>query len=212
MSPVSASGRLRRQLPDPGGPAGRGQRTRSPPAGSFRSARRDSDDQPSFYCDNGPNYCGLEVEMFPFGDLGTIETTSNTAIVPLSFDRDANGCPSKDPLVFTDSSYSLEHFIPAATTRPAPRPSGVADVNTATDTDQEVVKDFVNGGTQIAFTDEPQDPDQIAELAKVKYKYIPIAVSATVMAFLGGDYERDPIQAAYPIANYDLTPNMVAGW
>ena len=31
------------------------------------------------------------------------------------------------------------------------------------------------------------------------------------MGFLGGDYERDPLQAAYPIASYDLTPNMVSG-
>ncbi len=208
-SPISASGGFGASFPTQVDPAGEDNEpltasklvSISPP---------DSDDQPSFYCDNGPNYCGLEIEMFPFGDLGTIETTSNTAIVQLSFASNANGCPSKDPLVFTDSSYSLEHFIPAGDDSTCTQTSGVADVNTATDND-EVIKDFVNGGTQIAFTDDPQDPEQIRTSPTVKYEYIPIAVSATVMAFLGGDYERDPIQAAYPIATYDLTPNMVAG-
>jgi hypothetical protein len=170
----------------------------------------DADDQPSFYCDDSPNFCGLEVEMFPFGDLGTTETTSNTAIIPLSFSSSASGCPSKDPLVFTDSSYSLEHFIPAADDSTCTESSGVSDVNTATDTDQ-VIQDFADGGTKIAFTDDPQDPDQASELSKLKYEYIPVSVSATVVAFLGGDYERDPIQAAYPISSYDLTPNMVSG-
>jgi hypothetical protein len=207
--PVTASGTLGASFPTQVDPSGEDN---APITASrlVSTSPGDSDDTPSFFCDNSPDQCGLEVEEFPFGDLGTIEATSNTAFIPLGFEAQSDGCPSKDPLVFSDSAFSLEHFIPAAVDSTCAGDSGVADVNTATETG-EVVQDFAAGGTNLAFTDDPQNPGEASELSKVKYRYIPVAVSATVVAFLGGDYERDPIQAAYPISSYDLTPNMVAG-
>jgi hypothetical protein len=207
--PVTADGTLGASFPTQVDPAGEDN---APLDASklVSTSPGDSDDVPSFFCDDGANLCGLEVEEFPFGDLGAIETTANTAFVPLSFEAQGTGCPTSDPQISSDSAFSLEHFLPAAIDSTCTGDSGVSDVNTATETGQ-VVQDFAAGGTQLAFTDEPQDPSEVTQLAKIHYRYIPIAASATVMAFLGGDYERDPIQAAYPISSYNLTPNMVAG-
>lgn len=116
-----------------------------------------SNDDPKtpFFCDNGPDYCGIEVEDLPAGDTATPESTSNTAIVPISFAALGGGCPKSDPLVSTDSVYSLEHFLPGAVDATCGKDSGVADLNTANDTGQ-VVNSLVSGATQLGFTDEPQ--------------------------------------------------------
>ena len=165
----------------------------------------------SFYCDDGPDYCGLEVEEFPSLKPGNTETTSNTAIIPLSFAAQSNGCPSSDPLIDTSSAYSLEHFIPAAVDSTCRGDSGVADLNTATE-NGEVIDSFTQGGSNIIFSDDPQDPAQIAALSGLHYRYVPIAVSATVVAFLGGDYLAPELGSEqFPISSYKLTPNMVAG-
>ena len=170
-----------------------------------------SNDDPKtpFFCDNGPDYCGIEVEDLPAGDTATPESTSNTAIVPISFAALGGGCPKSDPLVSTDSAYSLEHFLPGAVDATCGKDSGVADLNTANDTGQ-VVNSLVSGATQLGFTDEPQNSAEQAELSKLDIHYIPVAVSATVMAFLAGDYNQNDSQP-FPVSTYNLTPNMVAG-
>jgi hypothetical protein len=101
----------------------------------------------------------------------------------------------------------MENFIPAAVDSTCRWASGVADLDTSTNTGQ-VVSDFADGGSQISFTDAPQDPSEVAGLKAGTYEFIPIAVSATVVAYLGGD---DTGGNPYPIASYDLTPNMVSG-
>ena len=89
------------------------------------------------------------------------------------------------------------------------RTAGSPTWNTANDTGQ-VVSSLLSGGSQVAFTDEPQNSAEQAELAKVGVHYIPVAVSATVVAFLAGDYNQSDSQP-FPVSTYNLTPNMVAG-
>ena len=161
----------------------------------------------SFFCDNGPDYCALLVEEFPAGVNATPLNSSNTAVVPISFASLTNGCPKSAPNVATDSGFSVEHFIPAAVDSTCTASSGVAAVDTATNNSQ-IVQDFDTGGTSIAFTDAPQDPSEVAGLKAGSYKFVPIAVSASVIAFLAGD---NPGGKAYPVDSYNLTPNMVAG-
>ncbi len=161
----------------------------------------------SFFCDNGPDYCALFVQDYPPGEATTTLNSSNTAVVPLSFASQTGGCPKSAPLVSTDSAFSVEHFIPAADDSTCTGQSGVTDLDTASNNSQ-IVQDFQSGGTPIAFTDAPQDPSEVAGLKAGSYKFIPIAVSATVVAFLAGD---DPGGPAFPIDSYNLTPNMVAG-
>jgi hypothetical protein len=169
--------------------------------------------QQNFYCDNSPDFCAIEVtDDGPGVGLGAgnpDDTASNTLIIPITFASSSGGCPASDPLVFTDSAFSLEHFVPAADDSTCGGATGVALSNTATNSEQ-VVSDFSTGGTQIAFTDDPDDPAQLALLQGKNYAFIPVAVSATVVGFLAGDSQ--PAQrVAYPVSSYDLTPNMVAG-
>ena len=71
-----------------------------------------------FYCDNAADPCALEVteEVGTRNDVGNGPpvSTANTAIFPLTFVPQSSGCPSSDPTIQTDSSFSLEHFIPRA--------------------------------------------------------------------------------------------------
>jgi hypothetical protein len=167
----------------------------------------------TFFCDNGPDYCAIEVtDDGPGVGLGAgnpDDTAANTLIIPITFASSSGGCPASDPLLFTDSAFSLEHFIPPAVDSTCGGATGVADANTATNS-EEVVSDFASGGSQIVFTDDPDDPAQVADLEGEQYAFIPVAVSATVVAFLAGDSQ--PAQrVAYPVSSYNLTPNMVAG-
>ena len=161
----------------------------------------------TFFCDNGPDYCAIEVTDDGPGESNPDATAANTIIIPLTFAASSNGCPASDPLLFTDSAFSVEHFIPAAVDSTCSSSSGVAVANTATNT-EEVVSDFAAGGSQIVFTDDPNDPVQLAAIQGQQYTFIPVAVSATVVAFLAGDSGRG---VGYPVSSYDLTPNMVAG-
>jgi hypothetical protein len=161
----------------------------------------------SFFCDNGPDYCALFVQEYPAGESATTLNSANTAVVPISFASQTSGCPKSAPIVSTDSGFSVEHFIPAADDSTCRGDSGVSDEDTATNTSQ-ILQDFRAGGTQIAFTDAPQDPSEVTGLKAGSYKFVPIAVSATVIAFLAGDNPGGP---AFPVGSYDLTPNMVAG-
>jgi hypothetical protein len=61
----------------------------------------------------------------------------------------------------------------------------------------------------VAFVDDPGDPSVESALAGKHYAFIPVAVSATVVAFLAAQNLQG--QIAYPLSVYNLTPNMVAG-
>ena len=169
---------------------------------------------PGFYCDNAPDVCAIYVteEQGTTGiGAGPPDSTSNTAIIPLSFAAQDAGCSSSDPVVNTESSFSMEHFIPAAVDATCQNAGGVVDINTANDT-HSVVSDFASASpsAQIVFLDDPDDSTQATDLAggSHSYAYIPIAVSATVVGMLAGDTDGD---TEVGIPTFDLTPNMVAG-
>lgn len=164
-----------------------------------------------FYCDDGPDYCAWEVVDFQ-NDLATNPaqawpqalSTSDTAIFPLDFANSTQGCPASVPELDSLSSYSVQQFIPAAVDSTCNSSTGVADVNSATDS-QSVISDLESGVAPVVFTDTPQ-------ALSGQYTYVPIAVSATVMAFLAGfTGSSDGIGQAFPENTFDLTPNMVAG-
>ncbi|MGO8872209.1 MAG: hypothetical protein ACLQPH_12570 [Acidimicrobiales bacterium] len=165
-----------------------------------------------FFCDDTTDPCTLEVTDEQ--GVGTAVTNpsvtaSNTAIIPLQFAAQSSGCPSSDPVIQSDSSFSLEHFIPTAVESSCTGKGEVIDLNTATD-NQTVVSDLADGGTDLGFVDDPGDPSLQKTLTNTHqpYAYIPVAVSATAVAFLGGySNEGQP----YPVSDFDLTPNMLAG-
>ncbi len=167
---------------------------------------------PGFFCDNTADPCVLEItkEAGTGNSVGEGPpvTPSNTAIIPLTFAAQEAGCPSTAPLVQTESSTSLEHFLPAAVDSTCSGSDGVVALNTTNDTGS-VVSDFNSGITNLAFIDNPGDLNQAGTLFGGRsFAYIPIAVSATVVSVLAGETVGD---TAAPLASYNLTPNMVAG-
>ena len=166
----------------------------------------------SFYCDDMSDPCALEItEESGTGnnaDSATLDSSSNTLVYPLSYEVVGSGCSSTDQTVNTESSYSLEHFIPTAVDATCGQAKGVIDVNTTTD-NEDVASDFASSGTEIGFIDAPNDPSvEAALLGHGQFAYIPIAVSGTGVGSLGVVSAGD---TAYNFANYDMTATMVAG-
>ncbi len=166
---------------------------------------------PGFFCGDAADPCEIVVtEEAGQGNavgFGPPVSSSNSVIIPLTFAAANAGCPATDPTIQTDSSFSLEHFIPQAVDASCGGSNGVIDLNIATDNDS-VVKDFANGGSPISFIDNPSNISEIAQLAGHAYAFIPLALSGTVVSFLAGN----SIGALpFPVASFKLTPNMVAG-
>ena len=167
--------------------------------------------QPGFNCDNTAHPCELVVtaesgQGNAVGN-GPDVTSSNSAVIPLVFAGQSTGCPATDPHVDVESAYSLEHFIPAAVEATCGATGGVVALNTAND-DTTVVKDFASGQTTVAFVDNASDASQLAALLGKSYAYIPVALSGTAESFLAGESNQGQ---NFPINQYKLTPNMVAG-
>jgi hypothetical protein len=167
--------------------------------------------EPSFNCDDASNPCELVVTAETGqGNVvgnGPDVTAANSAVIPLTFAAQSSGCPSIDPQLQVESSFSLEHFIPSAVEASCANKGGVIALNTVND-DATVVKDFAAGTTTVAFVDNASDASQLAALLGKSYAYVPIALSGTTESFLAGESNEGQ---NFPINQYDLTPNMVAG-
>jgi hypothetical protein len=172
------------------------------------------DGQPagSFFCDNGPDFCDVVVTDDGPTGAGPTDTSANTVIVPLNFSPGATACPTTDPQLFSDSSFTVEHLIPAVVQATCAQKNGVVSLDTATNTQSEIL-DLASGNTPVAFTDDPWDSQLNSPLTsgKTTFAYIPVALSATVVGFLGGAPDEVQSGVVFPLAQYNMTPNMVAG-
>jgi hypothetical protein len=167
----------------------------------------------SFFCDNGPEFCDIVVtDDGPVTGAGPTDTAANTVEIPLNFSAGAAACPTSDPQIFSDSSFTVEQLIPAAVQATCSQKNGVVALDTATNTQSEI-QDLTSGGTPVAFSDDPWDAQLNGSLTSgsTKYAYVPVALSATVVAFLGGAPDLAQSGVVFPLAQYDMTPNMVAG-
>ena len=165
-----------------------------------------------FFCDNGPEFCDVVITDDGAPGSGPTNTAGNTLLVPLDFSPGASACPASDPLLFTDSAFTVEHLLPAAVQATCTQKNGVVALNTATNTQSEI-NDLATGNTPVAFTDDPWDTtlNQVLTSGKSKFAYIPVALSATVVGFLGGAPDTTHQGVVFPLAHYNMTPNMVAG-
>jgi hypothetical protein len=168
-----------------------------------------------FFCDNSSNPCAVEVTVgtgtgnnvqYPPTDVVTGSDT-NTLVFPLTYESNGAGCPTSDPIVDTESSYSLEHFLPAAIDATCGNSNGVIALNLSNN-NQQVESDLATGATQVAFIDAPSDPASEALLNKGSFAYIPIAVSGTSVGMLAS---ANTGNASFQLSDYDLTPTMLAG-
>ncbi len=169
---------------------------------------------PGFNCDDSGNPCDMvvteELGQGPVVGLGPAVDSTNSVVVPLKFRSQTSGCPKNAPEIYTDGSTSVEQFLPTAVEDTCGGPTGVVALNTTFDT-QSVVTDFAGGNAAVGFVDNPQDAAQMASLQGKKgkaYALVPVAVSASTVAFLAGDILNS---LSVPISTYNLTPNMVAG-
>jgi hypothetical protein len=172
---------------------------------------QNGDPASSFFCDNGPDFCSLVItDDGPIG-AGPMDTSANTVIVPLNFSLGASACPTSAPILFTDSSFTIEHLIPATVQATCSEKNGVVALDTATNTASEM-NDLATGGTPIAFTDDGSDSQLLNELPRsTGFAYIPVALSATVVGFMGTAPDENQAGVVFPVAQYKMTPNMVAG-
>jgi hypothetical protein len=181
----------------------------------------------SFFCDDSANPCGLLVSSlgsqasqyyngqgYPPANSFAF-SASNSSIVPLSWQSGTSGCGSTSP-VQVDAAYSAEQFLPPAVESTCGQPGGEAllptefpsvdDAGCVTGTGFSCpIDDVARGVVPVSFTDDPEDPATLAEEKALggELAYIPIALSATEIAFAGTD--------DYPVTSYELTPAMTAG-
>ena len=185
----------------------------------------------SFFCDNQNNPCGVEVMDIPATDLTFVNqagvppspqysAVGHTDIFPVTFGQGGSGCGSA-PVMQVDASYSVEQFIPAAAAATCTGPGGVAALPTELYSVDDPgcttgagttcpIEDVINANTPVTFTDDPEDAATLAELKAGggKFAYIPIAVSATEIAF-GGDAGSGSV--VFGLSSYQLTPAQAAG-
>jgi hypothetical protein len=168
--------------------------------------------EPSFNCDNSTNPCELVVTGEPgqgnSAGNGPDVSASNSAVIPIDFAGQSGGCPASDPQVDVENAYSLQQFLPAAVEATCADKDGVVPKDFLSNDDFHVVQDFAQGNTTVAFVDNASDASQLGSLLGKAYAYIPIALSGTTESFLAGETNQGQ---NFPINQFKLTPNMVAG-
>ena len=151
-------------------------------------------------------------------------SSANAVIIPLSWASTGNGCGSA-PVMQVDAAFSMAQFLPAAGAATCTTSNGIAvlptELQSVDDTACSIgtgthcpITDVINGSVPATFTDDPEDPATLAEEQKAggKFAYIPIAVSATEIAFLGeAGVVASGVPRTIPLSSYQLTPAQAAG-
>jgi len=187
-----------------------------------------------FFCDNGPaDPCGVEVVDIPAIDVvgngypprqQFVISSANAIVIPLSWASTGNGCGSA-PVMQVDAAFSVAQFLPAAGAATCTGSNGIAVLPTSLpsvdDKDCSLgtgthcpITDVINGSVPATFTDDPEDPATLAaeQSAGGKFAYIPIAVSATEIAFEGeAGVVASGSSRNIPLSSYRLTPAQTAG-
>ena len=147
-------------------------------------------------------------------DGSSVPDAANTAVIPVSFVASTGGCPRCDARQLRER---LRHRGSAR--EAANRPAAAAATRPSHSTPPWTrcvggAGALASGSVQIAFTDDPEAPDEQSALcaARSHYAYIPVAASADVVGFCADNQGFPPNdRALYPQTNFELTPNMVAG-
>ena len=170
----------------------------------------DPSDKGTFFCDNGPDLCSLDVFDTNLDGSSTPDA-SNTAVVPVTFAASGAGCSSAT-FVNTESEFGIEGLLGDANQSGCKGSHPALAFNTALDS-LSAVQGLTSGSDQIAFTDDPEAPDEQAafKAGGGHYALIPIAVSADVVGFAAYVSPTGDDRVLYPHTGFELTPNMVAG-
>jgi hypothetical protein len=163
----------------------------------------------TFFCDDGPHYCAIVVtdpNLGPVADL--TPSPANTAVFPVTFAGSSNGCP-KAAFVNTESDFGIENLLPLAGLVSCKRSPSAVALNTALDSSSAVTS-LGAGQIQVAFTDDPESPDEqsVLDAPGAHFTLIPVAATADVVGFKATIGQSGH---AYPENSFRLTPNQVAG-
>ncbi len=169
----------------------------------------------SFYCDDTtPNSCVIVVTDFAItGGQGDFNVdAANSVAIPLSF-ATTSGCPAATT-VTAEGEYGIDALMPTLTRLSCASSSPVIPVETA-DGGVQALTDLAAGTTNIAFTDDPESPDQQTSLKSGSFALIPIALTANVVGVdaqvRGTGLDGTAAGVNYPINEMELTPTMAAG-
>ncbi len=117
----------------------------------------DDAEKGTFYCDNGPDLCSLVVFDSNLDDSSSPDA-SNTAVIPVTYAASTGGCPGA-ALVNTESDFGMEGLIGVANQSGCTGSGKAIAFNTALDS-ESAVSSLGAGEVQIAFTDDPEAPDE----------------------------------------------------
>jgi hypothetical protein len=163
----------------------------------------------SFFCDaNDP--CSIDIVDSSIND-SQVPSAANTVVTPLQYAPSSNGCP-QSTFINTESEFGIDLLMPVLSRLACVAGASPAvALNTATD-GLHALTDLANSqsGISVAFTDDPESPDQQAIISKNHFALIPIGLTANVIAFLA-QLHSPADGRSFPQSALDLTPAMVAG-
>ena len=172
--------------------------------------------QQSFYCDGGSLSCGVVVTdsalAKPYSQTPTVH---NSIALPINFDLTGVACPSKQTLLPSEAEYGIGPLLPVVdrincASKAAPvnlfntEQNGVRAVHDL----YENVRSNSSSAIRVAFTDDPEAPDQQKYLPKGHFVLIPVALTANTMAV---EAQMQYAGISYPQQNIALSANMTAG-
>ncbi|MGA8681671.1 MAG: Ig-like domain-containing protein [Acidimicrobiales bacterium] len=163
----------------------------------------------NFYCGDTADQCSVDVVDWsllssPRPSNIAIPLPSDTAVIPLGFAPQSNGC-QQATLVSTFSDNSIEWLIPHESPVVCKQQHAAVALNTSTSTSL-ILGSLQNGN--VVFLDDPQAADVRAALSKVHYAVVPVVASAVVMGYVAAMEQQG---LSYPFNDFRLTPNEVAG-
>ena len=186
------------------------------PSSPFQAAVPGTSNNSTFNCDGtSANVCGIVVTD---GNLATpytnTPTAGNSAAVPINYDLASASCPDKQSLVVSQSDFGIGPLLPTVNRLNCQGSKAYNFFNTeqsgvsALSELYNAVQSKDPAAVRVAFTDDPEAPDQQKFLPAGHFVLIPVALTATVVGFSSQMFLAG---TSYPMTKYNLSPNMVAG-
>jgi hypothetical protein len=162
----------------------------------------------AYLCD-AATPCSINVVDLGTGRQPAAQSPENTAVVPVRFTPSSNGCTGKQvQTVPTMSDFGMTLLVPVVARNSCANSSSPAIAANVARDGYGALQFLKTGLVDVAFTDDPQASDQQSILTQGKYKLIPVALTANVVAFHAQEAKGIDF---YPVFHLDLTPTMAAG-
>jgi len=186
------------------------------PSTPFQASVPGTSNNSTFDCDGTASHvCGIVVTD---GNLASpysnTPSAGNSAAVPINFDLVSASCPDKQSLVVSQSDFGIGPLLPSVNRLNCQGTKAYNFFNTeqsgvsALSELYNSVQSTSPASVRVAFTDDPEAPDQQKFLPAGHFVLIPVALTATVIGFSSQMFLAG---TSYPMTKYNLSPNMVAG-